>query len=68
MITARQFESFGRGAKTPSMTSMSFNQKLTIFIAYIEESGAGKEGITNYLHMLGSGHIAYYMKTHGNFT
>ena len=36
------------------------------FVAYVEESGAGKEGVTNYIHMLGSGHIAYYMKTHGN--
>jgi hypothetical protein len=36
------------------------------FHAYVELSGAGKEGVTNYLHMLGSGHIKYYMKTHGN--
>ncbi len=36
------------------------------FVAYVEESGAGKEGVTNYIHMLGSGHVAYYMKTHGN--
>ncbi len=36
------------------------------FVAYIEYSSAGKVGVTNYTHMLGSGHIAYYMKTHGN--
>jgi hypothetical protein len=36
------------------------------FSAYIEHSGAGKEGVTNYIHMLGSGHITYYMKAHGN--
>jgi hypothetical protein len=36
------------------------------FVAYIEESGAGIEGVTNYIHMLRSGHIAYYMKSHGN--
>jgi hypothetical protein len=26
----------------------------------------GCEGITNYIHMLGSGHIKYYMETHRN--
>jgi hypothetical protein len=36
------------------------------FTAYIEKSGAGKEGVTNYIHMLGSSHIQYYMKTHRN--
>jgi hypothetical protein len=36
------------------------------FAAYVEQSGAGKEGVTNYIHMLGSSHILYYMKTHGN--
>jgi hypothetical protein len=36
------------------------------FNAYVELSGAGKEGVTNYLYMLGSGHIKYYMKMHGN--
>jgi hypothetical protein len=36
------------------------------FTAYVEQSGAGKEGVTNYIHMLGSSHISYYMKTHGN--
>jgi hypothetical protein len=36
------------------------------FVAHVEESGAGKEGVTNYIHMLGSGHVAYYMKAHGN--
>jgi hypothetical protein len=29
-------------------------------------AGAGKEGVTSYIHMLGSGHITYYMKAHGN--
>jgi hypothetical protein len=36
------------------------------FIAFVEESGAGKEGVTNYIHTLGSGHVAYYMRAHGN--
>jgi hypothetical protein len=36
------------------------------FISYIENSGAGKEGITNYMHMLGSSHISYYMQRHRN--
>jgi hypothetical protein len=36
------------------------------FSAYIEKSGAGKEGVTNYIRILGSSHIQYYMKTHGN--
>jgi hypothetical protein len=36
------------------------------FVAYVEESGAGKEGITNYIHMLGSAHIKHYMKLHHN--
>jgi hypothetical protein len=36
------------------------------FTAYVEKSGAGKEGVTNYIHMLGSSHISYYMKLHGN--
>ncbi len=36
------------------------------FTAYVEQSGVGKEGVTNYIHMLGSSHISYYMKTHGN--
>jgi len=36
------------------------------FVAYVEESGAGKEGITNYIHMLGSAHIKHYMKLHRN--
>jgi hypothetical protein len=33
---------------------------------YVERSGAGKEGVTNYIHMLSSGHIQYYMKIHRN--
>jgi hypothetical protein len=33
---------------------------------YVELSGAGKEGITNYIHMLGRGHISYFMKQHRN--
>jgi hypothetical protein len=36
------------------------------FLQYIELSGAGKEEITNYIHMLGSGHISYFMKQHHN--
>ncbi len=36
------------------------------FLSYIEDSGAGKEGVTNYLHMLASGHIKYYMTVHRN--
>jgi hypothetical protein len=36
------------------------------FIAYVKSSGAGKEGVTNYIHMLGSSHISYYMKQHRN--
>jgi hypothetical protein len=36
------------------------------FIAFVEESGAAKEGVTNNIHMLGSGHIAYYMRAHRN--
>jgi hypothetical protein len=45
------------------------NFKLKIddfFAAYVEQSGAGKEVVTNYIHMLGSSHISYYMKTHDN--
>ena len=34
------------------------------FIAYVERSGAGKEGVTNYIHMLASGHIKYFMQVH----
>jgi hypothetical protein len=45
----------------------SFQLKIyDFYVAYIEDSGAGKEGVTNYIHMLGSFHISYYMKTHGN--
>jgi hypothetical protein len=33
---------------------------------YVEHSSAGKEGITNYIHMLGSGHIKHYMTIHHN--
>jgi hypothetical protein len=36
------------------------------FILYIDEAGGGTEGVTNYLHMLASGHIKYYMTTHKN--
>jgi hypothetical protein len=44
-----------------------FQKKIyNFFIALVEQSGAGKEGVTNYIHMLGSGHITYYMKTHRN--
>jgi len=38
------------------------SEKNDFFSACIEDSGEGKEGITNYIHMLGSGHITYYMK------
>jgi hypothetical protein len=34
------------------------------YCQYIDEVGV--EGITNYLHLLGSGHIKYYMEIHGN--
>jgi hypothetical protein len=34
------------------------------FQEYINETGV--EGITNYIHMLGSGHIRYYMEVHRN--
>jgi hypothetical protein len=44
-----------------------FQDKIdSFFTAYVERSGAGKEGITNYLHMLGSGHISFFMKKHRN--
>jgi hypothetical protein len=44
-----------------------FQSKIdNFFTAYVEESGAGKEGITNYIHMLGSSHISYYMNEHRN--
>ncbi len=45
----------------------NFQNKIDDFYAaYVETSGAGKEGITNYIHMLGSSHVAYYMKHHRN--
>lgn len=34
------------------------------FSKYIEQ--VGNEGITNYIHMLGSGHVRYYMEIHKN--
>ncbi len=34
------------------------------FQKYIKETGV--EGMTNYIHMLGSGHIKYYMELHRN--
>jgi hypothetical protein len=34
------------------------------FAKYVAETGV--EGITNYIHMLGSGHIKYYMEVHRN--
>ncbi len=44
-----------------------FQNKIDDFYtAYVETLGAGKEGITNYIHMHGSSHIAYYMKRHRN--
>ncbi len=36
------------------------------YTTYVETSGTGKEGITNYIHMLGSSHIKYFMKQHRN--
>mgnify|MGYP006998225212 CR=1 FL=1 len=46
---------------------IAFQSKMDdFFIAYVESSGAGKEGVTNYIHMLGSSHISYYMKQHRN--
>lgn len=45
----------------------TFQSKIDdFFTAYVETSGASKEGITNYIHMLGSSHVAYYMKRHRN--
>jgi hypothetical protein len=32
----------------------------------VETSGAGKEGMTNYIYMLGSSHVKYFMKQHRN--
>ena len=26
----------------------------------------GKDGLTNYIHLLGSGHVVYYLKKHRN--
>jgi hypothetical protein len=44
-----------------------FQMKIdSFYLAYIETSGAGKQGITNYLHMLGSAHIKRFMKRHRN--
>jgi len=34
-----------------------------IFLACVEQSGAGKEGATNYIHMLAAGHIVTYKNT-----
>jgi hypothetical protein len=43
----------------------SFQEKIDDFlITYVERFGAGKEGITNYIHILGSGHLKYYMTLH----
>jgi len=36
----------------------------SFFKKYLSETGV--EGITNYLHMLASGHIRYYMELHHN--
>jgi len=32
------------------------------FVEYMKETGV--EGVTNYIHMLGSGHVKYYMAVH----
>lgn len=34
--------------------------------AFVETSGASKEGLTNYIHMLCSSHLTFYMKQHRN--
>ena len=39
---------------------------MIFFVAYVEQSGAGKEGVMNYIHMLASGHTKYYMQVHRN--
>jgi hypothetical protein len=36
-----------------------FQEKIDDFFLYVEQSGAGKKGITNYLHMLGSRYRKY---------
>ncbi len=36
------------------------------FVAYVERSGSGKEGVTNYIHVLGSAHVSYHMRWHSN--
>ena len=42
-----------------------FQDYIDVFFSeYIKETGA--EGITNYIHMLGSGHVKYYMEVHKN--
>jgi hypothetical protein len=47
--------------------TQNFQNKIDDFYtAYVETLGAGKEGITNYIYMLGSLHVAYYMKRHKN--
>jgi hypothetical protein len=44
-----------------------FQQKIDDFFElYVNHSGAGKEGVTNYIHMLSSGHIRYCMQVHRN--
>lgn len=36
----------------------------SFFKSYVNETGS--EGVTNYIHMLASGHIKYYMEIHRN--
>ncbi len=44
-----------------------FQTKIDDFLsAFVETSGASKEGITNCIHMLGSSHLTFYMKQHRN--
>jgi hypothetical protein len=45
---------------------VDFRQKIDDFCCYVEQSGAGKEGLMDYLHMLASGYIKYYMQVHRN--
>jgi hypothetical protein len=64
---AKQWRFYCCVGNTQTKKLSFFRIKLTIFFyLYVEKSGAGKEGITNYLHMLGSAHIIYYMQIHRN--
>jgi hypothetical protein len=45
---------------------VSFKKIDDFFVAYVERSGSGKEGVTNYIHVLGSAHVSYHMRWHSN--